>query len=179
MNELWIDIIGWDGVYQVSNTNKVKSTDGYYFDKNGVKRIRKGKIRKLSIDKDGYLRVGLYKNGSQKNYRVHRLIAQAFIPNIFNLPKINHLNGIKSDNRIENLCWCTDKENTIHSYKMGLQKPIFGEDRPDVILNNSKVLQIRELYSSGKYYQFEIAKLFNVSQTLISKITLRKMWKHI
>lgn len=105
MKELWNDIIGFDGLYQVSNFGKVKS----------YKRKNKT-VLKESLSKKGYKRVILYKNNKQFYYSVHRLVATAFIPNPENKPHINHKDGNKLNNRVENLEWCNAKENVLHKY---------------------------------------------------------------
>ena len=86
------------------------------------KRIdnRKGKRIKPSLDKYGYERITLSKNGIRKSYYIHRLVAMAYIPNPNNKNFINHKNGVKTDNRVDNLEWCTQKENQQHKWKNGL-----------------------------------------------------------
>jgi len=102
--EEWKDIKGYERLYQVSNTGRIKS-------------LAKGKIRKLQKNRYGYLMVGLYKNGISKYMTVHRIVANAFIPNSQNKPEVNHKNGIKTDNRVENLEWVTSQENVLHSFR--------------------------------------------------------------
>ena len=101
--EIWKDIKGYEGLYQVSNLGRIKSFNYW----------NQGKIRilKLRFHKEGYLIVSLNKNTKTKIKFVHRLIAEAFIPNPENKPEIDHINGIRDDNRIENLRWVTRKEN--------------------------------------------------------------------
>lgn len=99
-NEVWKDIEGYEGLYQVSNMGNVKSV-GY----------GKERVLKFGKNNDGYLRVVLYKEGKGKTHKVHRLVAQAFIPNPENKEQIDHLNTIRTDNRVENLRWVTPKEN--------------------------------------------------------------------
>lgn len=94
--ETWKPIKGYEGLYEVSNIGNVR---------------RKGKPKKPSPNSKGYLTVILYKNNQGKQYYVHRLVANAFIPNVENKPMIDHINAIKTDNRVENLRWCTNKEN--------------------------------------------------------------------
>lgn len=101
---IWRDIEGYEGVYQVSNLGQVKNLN--------YNHTNKERIKKLSKDKDGYLFVGLYKNKRNSNYRVHRLVAQAFINNINKKPCVDHINTIKQDNHVWNLRWVTNKENT-------------------------------------------------------------------
>lgn len=113
MNEVWKPIKNYESLYEISNLGRVKS-----FKRNGTK----GKILKGTYDEWGYIRVALSKNGKSKKYKVHRLVAEAFIPNSNNYSQINHDNGIKDDNRVENLEWCTPSFNTIHSYVNNLNK---------------------------------------------------------
>lgn len=100
--EIWKDIDGYEGLYQVSNLGRVKSLP-----KNG----RASVIRKFSFDKDGYYKLFLWKDGVPKCKKVHRLVAEHFIPNPENKPCTDHINTIKTDNRVENLRWCTTLEN--------------------------------------------------------------------
>ena len=110
MKEIWKDIKGYEGLYQVSNLGKIKSLSRKIF--NGKNYyISKEKILKPAKDKDGYVQVLLYKNNRHKTYKVHRLVAMAFIPNPNNLPQINHKDENKQNNRAENLEWCTNKYN--------------------------------------------------------------------
>lgn len=110
MEEIWVDIRGYEGFYQISNLGRVKSLDREIVRVDGKKKIFKGKILNQQIRK-GYYTVYLSKNGKAKTVRVHRLIAMAFIPNPENKPHIDHINTITTDNRIENLRWVTPKEN--------------------------------------------------------------------
>ena len=112
--ELWKDIKSFEGLYQVSTLGRVRSLDKYIDVKirNVDKVLKRGKILKPAYDKDGYLRVSLCKNGKRTNFYVHRLVAEAFIPNPLNLPVINHKDEVKDNNYPYNLEWCTDEYNT-------------------------------------------------------------------
>jgi hypothetical protein len=106
--EIWRFVVN-NSNYTVSNKGRIKT--------------QRGKVMKVSVSNAGYLRVVLSKYGKSYNAAVHRIVAEAFIPNPENKPCVNHKNGIKTDNRVENLEWCTHSENSCWNYKIGLQSP--------------------------------------------------------
>ena len=109
-NEIWKPIDGFVGYYEISNFGNVRSVNRYAKTFYG-KRTIKSRTKEQFLNPKGYLRVALFKEQKCKKFFVHRLVAMAFIPNPFNYPFINHKNEIKSDNRMENLEWCTAKYN--------------------------------------------------------------------
>ena len=119
--EIWKDIPGYEGLYQVSNLGRVKSAErkvGWEFYNKPCARKHKERIIVAEVAKNGYKRVGLSKDGKRTRYHLHRIIAKAFIPNPNNYPVINHKNGIKTDNRLENLEWTTYSENNYHAWRV-------------------------------------------------------------
>ena len=109
--EIWKPVKGFEGLYEVSNLGNVRSVDRYVMNGNRY-CLLKGKPRKTHLISTGYLMVDLYKNSQRTHYLIHRLVAEAFISNPNNLPCIDHINTIRTDNRIENLRWCSHKENS-------------------------------------------------------------------
>lgn len=110
MEEIWKDIDGYDGLYKVSNLGRIMS-------------FHRGKTKLLSLtnkNEKGYLKLTLCKNGKQKTYKVHRLVANAFLPNENEYNELNHKDGNKLNNCVSNLEWITHKENIMHSYRTGL-----------------------------------------------------------
>ncbi len=134
-----------------------------------------GELRKLKsgMNNGGYLHVVLTINKKRYNKYVHRLIAQAFIPNPENKPCVNHINGIKTDNRVENLEWATQLENHIHASNMGLKAK--GSANGNSKLTSEDVLAIRLDARSLR----EIAKSYGVYFTVIGKIKRRELWQHV
>lgn len=110
MKEVWKKIPGYEGIYDVSNLGRVKS-------------LRCNKIMSLSKSSTGYLHIQLYKDKKYKTHTIHSLVANAFIPNIYNKPEINHIDGNKENNNVSNLEWSTKSENQIHAIKLGLRRP--------------------------------------------------------
>ena len=125
MKEIWKDIRGYEGIYQISNLGKVKSIGrNEQYEVNGkiINRVRKEKILSKCIDNQGYVIVALSLNRKIKYYKVHRLVATYFVSNTENKNIINHIDGDKTNNIYTNLEWCTIKENTVHAYKNNLIK---------------------------------------------------------
>lgn len=110
--EEWKDIQGYEGIYMISNLGNVK---GFKY-KTGFKEH----LLKPMHDKNGYCKVSLYKNRKMRMVSIHRLVAEAFIPNLENKPQVNHIDGDKDNNSVYNLEWCTNKENIEHAIKTGL-----------------------------------------------------------
>lgn len=122
MKEIWKDIKNYENLYQVSNLGRVKSLKRYVNHSGNSKRIVNEKILKPVIDDTKYFVVSLWKNNNHTRPHIHRLVAETFIPNLENKPHINHIDGNKLNNSVNNLEWCTPKENIIHAYKIGLNK---------------------------------------------------------
>lgn len=113
MTEIWKDVIGYEGLYQVSNLGRVKS-------------LIANKLLRPSDNGNGYLVVGLSKNCDRRQHTVHRLVAKSFLPNKYGLPQVNHIDGDKSNNCIENLEWCNNSHNMKHAYRLGLVERPYG-----------------------------------------------------
>lgn len=179
-NEIWKDVEVYEGIYQVSNIGRVKSMSRYIpYKIEGMYAYRNGRILINAVSSAGYHRVFLKKPGKCKPMSVHRLVAFAFIPNYGNKPFVNHINGIKSDNRVENLEWCTASENNIHAFKIGLcsQK---GDKNAYSKLSSTDVISIRKMKKDNPEYTYKyISTFFNVGEDQISVIIKRKQWAHI
>ena len=112
MNEIWKDIEGYEGLYQISNFGRVKSLDRYVKSRWGNYRLLNGKLIKGYKNKNGYCLITLWNKQISKTYLLHRLVAETFLSNPDNLPQINHKDENKSNNQVENLEWCTAKYNS-------------------------------------------------------------------
>lgn len=126
--EVFRDVLGYEGLYQVSNYGRVKSLERkniFYcgLRKKHLERPTKEKILNYNKSNRGYLQVCLTKDGKSKTYTVHRLVAKAFLPNVKNKKQVNHIDGNKENNSIDNLEWVTSSENNKHAFITGLNKP--------------------------------------------------------
>lgn len=178
--EIWKDMDGYEGCYQISNLLRFKSLDRYVVcNKNIPTKIVRGRILKSFLDTCGYPRVHLSKNGVRKQESVHRLVALHFIPNPENKKEVNHKNGIKTDNRIENLEWVTHSENAIHAFSTGLNfiQNTKGSKNGQAKLNEDKVKEIILLLPHKR--NKDIAAHFGVVETVISHIRSNKSWRHV
>ena len=175
MQEIWKDIAGYKGYYQASNLGKIKSLERYVNTRNNSKRKVSERILKQILSKYGYFSVGLCKNGIMVK-RVNRLVAKTFIPNPENKPMTNHKNGIKTDNRVENLEWCTSSENLLHASKNSLNN---GTRHWSSKLTKEQVLEIREKYLPYKHTLKMLSKEYEISTRNIFAIAKSKYYKYI
>lgn len=173
--EIWKDVVGYEGLYQVSDLGNVKRIIRFSLTVGKYKSIIKERVLKKNKNRLGYIRIGMSKNLIRTYFSIHRLVAIAFIPNPENKPQVNHINGIKSDNRLDNLEWCTASENQIHSHKIGLAPSKKGEGNQQAKLNKKQVLEIRK--SSLK--QKELSIMYNISISHINAIIIITRWTHI
>lgn len=129
--EIWKDIKGFEKRYQVSNLGRIKSLSKFINNNPKSKSIgfySKERILNFFDNKKGYQLVKLYKDNKHYTIKVHRLVAEAFISNPNNLPQVNHIDGNKKNNRVDNLEWCTAKENQVHAWKNNLIKKRIGKE---------------------------------------------------
>lgn len=144
--ENWKDIDGYEGYYQVSDMGKVRGLDRLVNKINGRTENRRGKTLAQISDQDEYQIVSLNKEGSGRLFKVHRLVASAFIPNPFHLPEVNHKKGNKKDNRAWELEWCTTKQNRKHAVETGLHCQGIKHPNSKPVKDN----QTGEIYGSVK-----------------------------
>ena len=178
--EIWRSVVGFEGLYDVSSHGKIKSLDRLVEQVGNNGELRKipykGQILKQKISSRGYLTQALYVNGGPTYCLVHRLIARAFIPNPENKPQVNHINGIKTDNRVENLEWCTHSENQKEAFRLGLRNQN-GEKSPTSKLTEAQVLEIRA--KAGTKSHKKIGMEYGICRATVSFIITRKSWAHI
>ena len=130
--EEWRAVSGYEGLYEVSSGGKVRRISGWGNKNNGWRQATG--LVKLETNKSGYMRIKLSKNGIRTWYLVHRLVALAFIENPDEKPYVNHKDGNKANNSVDNLEWCTSRENQVHAFATGLKQPT---RRRAVVTSNS------------------------------------------
>ena len=164
-------------LWQQINNNYEVSTFG------SIRNIKTGRILKPYITTTGYLATRM--GGNCKTFKIHRLIAKTFIPNPDNKPCINHKDGNRLNNKIENLEWCTIKENNQDAWEKG-RCFNYGETHCHTHLKNKDIKKIRKIYnplairhSENYISQLTLAKMFGVSQSVVSDIITRKSWTRV
>lgn len=164
--EEWKDIESYEGFYKISSRGNVFS-------------VRRNKILKPYVV-HGYYAIELNKNGITHKYLVHRLVAMAFLENKLQKTEVNHIDGNKSNNNLNNLEWCTSQENSLHAINNGLQK-LDGENNGNNKLKNKDVVFIRQNYKpyDKKFGIKPLTEKFNVSRTTISMIVRNLIWKGV
>ena len=159
------DVCGYEGLYKVDENGNVFS-------------VRNNKLLKRMMFPSGYEYVHLCNGkGKTKLFRVHRLVAETFIPNPNNLPEVNHKDGDKLNNNVKNLEWCTNLENMRHSVETGLRN-IKGENNPSAKLTVKDVVNIRKEYipKSKEFGTVALARKYGVTNVMIGKIIRNECW---
>lgn len=166
MEEIWKEITGFEGLYSVSNLGNIKSHSRKANISNGKFRIMKERILKPQITFNGYHAIVLNNGDKHKMFKIHTLVATHFIDNKFNLKEINHIDGNKLNNHINNIEWCSRSQNVKHSYDSGLR--VFNQKMRNALLNANcrKVFctKTRIIYDSVK----DAAKTINVHPSTLS-----------
>lgn len=184
MVEEWMDIKNYEGLYQISNIGRVKSLERFVQCSGNGKRLIKENIMKGSINNHGYNIIYLSRKQKFQTKSIQRLVALHFIPNPENKPQVNHINGIKTDNNVDNLEWNTASENLLHALKIGLKVTKKGGDSPvarEVI--NTKTLEIygcvkdaciNTIYSYSYFYNMLSGKNINKTDFIFLKPNVSK-----
>ena len=175
--EIWKDITGYEGIYQVSNFGRIKSLGRFL--KRGESKIFVDEfIMSGGSTPIGYKTVNLTKNKVRKAFSVHRLVAEAFIPNPEGKPEVNHIDGDKLNNNYANLEWCTRRENLQHAYDTGLVNQQ-GSDSVNAKLSDDEVLEIRELYKTGRYTYDCLAEEYQVGASTIGRVVRKEVYQNV
>lgn len=177
--EIWKPIPGFEGVYEASSFGRIKTLKRVYTSgrNNSHVRVQEEKILKFRTDKDGYFRVKLMKDGSAYYRRVARIVCMTFHSNPDNLPIVNHKDGNKQNDHIDNLEWTTFSGNTQHAFDNGLIDVCRGEKHQWSKLTESQVEEIINLYKEHPNLSFkEVGNLYGVSGGAISKIVRGERW---
>lgn len=164
--ETWKPVKNFENHYEVSNKGNVRSVDRFVKHYKGGFRFYKGKDKKITLKHDGYFKCILKKDSERFDFRVHRLVAESFLSNDKNKPFVNHKNGIKTDNRVENLEWVTAEENSIHAVKKRLIK---------TKLTDNQALEIFHSELSNR----KLAKIYNINAIIVWRIKNKKAYKHL
>jgi hypothetical protein len=160
-------------VYEDGDYNFIVSSLG------GIKNGNTGKALYKRKDKNGYVTVRMSRGAKDKTFKAHRLVLLTFLPNPSELPYVNHLNGIKDDNRLINLEWCTQKQNVRHAFNTGLIT-MKGSDNPKSIVSEDLVHEICQWFQSNPTLGPKAASsLFNTTLKVLTKIRCGESWKDI
>ena len=164
--EIWKNVAGFENEYEISSLGNLRSKERFVKHYKGGLRKYKPSLKNQRLNKNGYKRCNLKINNKRFDFTIHQLVARAFLQSDINRIFVNHKNGIKTDNRVENLEWVTLSENTIHAVKERLIK---------TKLTDIQVLEI----SNNKLSTRKIAKLYGVNSNTIWRIKNKKSYKHL
>ncbi len=165
----WRDVVGFEAYFKVSSCGRVFSK-------------RSNKILKQHLSKNGYMTVAVRiggRNGQAYCFKIHRLVAEAFIPNLENKPMVNHIDNNRANNHISNIEWCTAKENAQHCVKSGNHPRLSGEDNGQSKLTKDQVEYIRKVFKphDKEFGARALGRKFNVNKTTILSVVNNESWK--
>ena len=173
MKEIWKDIAGYEGIYQVSSTGLIKSLDRISYKGDKINQL-KGRLLKPYLNLvSGYLSVSLSSDGIVIAFTIHRLVANAFIPNPNEYREVNHISGIKIDNSVENLEWCTRNHNIKHAYDIGLRDRY--HKRKWGIIKPIDAMIMKEARAAGFLIR-QIASYWKINETSVGDVLKGKHW---
>ena len=176
--EEWRSIPDYEGYYEVSNLGRVRSVERLVpHARHGLTK-QQSKILRPAIT-DGYYKVALSMDRRLRSFRVHRLVAQAFIDNPSELPEVNHKDGDKLNNNASNLEWCTHAQNIQHAFDNGLSVALRGATNGNSKLTEESVLAIRSEYDYGKVTLMQLAGKYGCSKRNVLDIVHKRIWKHL
>ena len=173
--ETWLPVVGWEGIYEVS-------------DHGNVRRVLQGRgtrgpnfVLSPGAEKGGYLHVTLYKDRKATIRKVHVLVMESFVGRRKRGLEINHKDGNPSNNRLNNLEYCTPSENKLHSYSAlnRVRKGAVGASNAKAKLDDEKVREIRRRYEEGGTSQQALADEYGINQTMVGFIIRRVAWSHV
>ena len=176
LHNIIICIFVFINIFIMKGYTEINDSKDYLVNRNGdVFSLKSNRHLTKTLSNKGYLFVTIKIDRKNKQKRINRLVAEAFISNPENKPQVNHINGIKTDNRVENLEWCTAKENTIHAYKTGLNKNIL-DNHHSAKLTSRDVSMLRYLSKEFKCTSVDLSSFFKTSHTNISENIYRGGW---
>lgn len=172
--EVWRPVVGYEDTYVVSNHGRVMRT------KDGLNKSNPslaGTFLKPVLGNTGYFQHALHRNGKQKTYQTHKLVMLAFVGRCPSGKEINHKDGVKTNNNLDNLEYVTHTENMRHMDRLGLREAAYGENHHRALLTKVQVDEIRRMYATGNYNQPQLAELFGVKRNTIGSIIQGKSWR--
>lgn len=159
--------------YSVSSIGRIRR------EKDGSGPAKSGRILKPRYSSDGYARIKLAESGKEKRFQISRLVASAFIPNPENKATVNHKNGVRDDNRVENLEWATQSENNYHSFQSLGRKSPRGEEQGLSKLTEQDVREIRAWWKTGDVTQTALGARWGIDPSQVANIVKRRHWRHV
>lgn len=182
IEEIWLPVNEdkYREYYEISNTGRIKSLAKFIVNTGNFAGgfHKKLHYKEFFVAKDGYCITKLCRDGKCLNRKIHRLVAQAFIPNPLNLPQVNHIDGNKENNNVSNLEWCTREFNIQHAFATGLMtnNHLKGSNNPAAKINEEIVKEIRYLYDNKLMRYTDLLKKFNISADILKRVIKRKGW---
>jgi hypothetical protein len=168
-------VVGWEGFYEVSDDGRVYSMARTVEKSDGTTKALPGREMCRTANSKGYLYVSLSRPGARKSARVHRLVAEAFIPNPERKAEVNHIDGNRANPRLDNLEWTTRSENQAHSARVLGTVKLPKKTK----LTEEQVADIRRLHRPMEFGYKRLARLYDINATTVRQILSREIWAHL